>query len=142
MPDLSRVQTLLERVEEAERRLHALRDRIDEVRGDPGLRSGVKYDMVVGAEACIDLAEHVVALSGWPRPGTYAEAFAALSEHGVLDEVLARDLSDLARFRNLLVHGYASVDEERVLDLLQTRLGDFQRFRRSVARWASAGESL
>ena len=34
----------------------------------------------------------------------------------------------MARFRNLLVHGYAVVDDNRVIEILQTRLEDLDAF--------------
>ena len=43
-------------------------------------------------------------------------------------------LQDMARFRNLLVHGYLNVDDERVVEILRTRLGDLETFRTSLAR--------
>ena len=43
----------------------------------------------------------------------------------------------MARFRNLLVHGYAVVDDNRVIEILKTHLGDLDEFRRSLARTAS-----
>ena len=43
----------------------------------------------------------------------------------------------MARFRSLLVHGYAVVDDNRVIEVPQTRLEDLEAFRRSLARTAS-----
>jgi uncharacterized protein YutE (UPF0331/DUF86 family) len=37
---------------------------------------------------------------------------------------LAEELMAMARFRNVLVHLYAEVDEERVLKILRSSLGD------------------
>lgn len=34
----------------------------------------------------------------------------------------------MARFRNLLVHAYADVDEERVLEILHSSISDLDRF--------------
>lgn len=40
----------------------------------------------------------------------------------------------MARFRNLLIHGYQQVDDRRVVENLRTRLDDFERFRTAIAR--------
>lgn len=40
----------------------------------------------------------------------------------------AEDLMAMARFRNVLVHQYAEVDEERVLRIFRTSLGDLDAF--------------
>jgi uncharacterized protein YutE (UPF0331/DUF86 family) len=42
-----------------------------------------------------------------------------------------------ARFRNLLVHGYAKVDDTRVVEILRDRVDDLAAFRIALARAAS-----
>ena len=42
----------------------------------------------------------------------------------------------LARFRNLLVHGYAKVDDTRVVEILRDRVDDLTAFRTALARAA------
>jgi uncharacterized protein YutE (UPF0331/DUF86 family) len=42
----------------------------------------------------------------------------------------------MARFRNLLVHGYLRVDDERVIEILRTCLGDFDSFKSQIAKAA------
>ena len=49
----------------------------------------------------------------------------ATSKLAKLDETIAARIPDYRRliaFRNILIHGYADVDDELVWDLLQTRL--------------------
>jgi uncharacterized protein YutE (UPF0331/DUF86 family) len=54
-----------------------------------------------------------------------------------LDSGAAADLRDTARFRNLLVHGYAKVDDTRVVEILRDRVDDLAAFRIALARAAS-----
>jgi hypothetical protein len=42
----------------------------------------------------------------------------------------------MARFRNLLVHVYERVDDRGVVEILKTRLDDFDAFREQIARAA------
>ena len=42
----------------------------------------------------------------------------------------------MARFRNLLVHGYQRVDDRRVLGILGSHLDDLDAFRANIARSA------
>jgi uncharacterized protein YutE (UPF0331/DUF86 family) len=46
----------------------------------------------------------------------------------VVDSGAAADLRDTARFRNLLVHGYAKVDDTRVVEILRDRVDDLAAF--------------
>ena len=93
----------------------------------------VKYTFVVAAEVCIDVCHHVIAARGLRAPASFADGFSVLAENGMLDGELAVSLGDLARFRNLLVHGYADVDDGRVLDILRTRVVDLDAFSRVAA---------
>ena len=56
------------------------------------------------------------------------------ARRGHLETDLVERLENMARFRNLLVHGYAIVDDARVVEILKTRLHDLDEFRQSVAR--------
>jgi uncharacterized protein YutE (UPF0331/DUF86 family) len=49
----------------------------------------------------------------------------------LVDE-LARRLSSMARFRNVLVHGYDTVNLDIVRDVLEHRLGDLLAFAAAV----------
>lgn len=69
-------------------------------------------------------------------PTSFADVFAVLGETGMLPRDLVPHLERRAGFRNLLVHRYADIDDTRVLELLRTRLGDFEAFRRAIAEVA------
>lgn len=109
-----------------------------ELMADPERLPGVKYLLQCAAEACIDAAEHVIAAEGFRAPETFAEAFTVLGERQIIDSVVQGALEDAARFRNLLVHGYARIDDNRVIEILRTRVDDLDAFRQAVARYAAA----
>ncbi len=94
----------------------------------------VKYSLLEAIEACIDIAAHIVSARGLPRSETYADLFVALGENGILSSYLAARLALMARFRNLLVHGYSQIDNVRVLQLVRERLADIEDFVSQVLR--------
>lgn len=53
---------------------------------------------------------------------------------GPLPDELATSMVAVARFRSLLVQGYADVDDDRVVEILHANLADLASFRREVAR--------
>jgi uncharacterized protein YutE (UPF0331/DUF86 family) len=57
-----------------------------------------------------------------------------LGRHGVVDDEIAGRLSRAVGFRNVLVHQYATVDDERVVAALD-RLDDLERFVQQVGAW-------
>ncbi len=94
----------------------------------------VKYSFVVAIEVCVDIASHLIAARQLRAPATYADGFVSLAEAGLIDQAFAAPLGDMAGFRNLLVHGYARVDDGRVVEILHTRLDDLDRFAQEIAR--------
>lgn len=100
---------------------------------DPTALRAVKYAFVVAIESAIDAAQHVITAEGLRVPDSFADAFRVLRDAGLLDEGSADAMGDAARFRNLLVHGYADVDDERVLSILRSRPGDLRAYRRTIA---------
>ncbi|MGQ4833845.1 MAG: type VII toxin-antitoxin system HepT family RNase toxin [Candidatus Asgardarchaeia archaeon] len=53
-----------------------------------------------------------------PKPSTYSDIFRILCEHDVLPRDMVDILVDMARFRNVLVHGYVRIDKKRVYEIL------------------------
>jgi uncharacterized protein YutE (UPF0331/DUF86 family) len=137
MIDPGRLRDLLDRLSEE---LAHLRRRsgypADELLGDPDRLAAVKYRFVVAIEICIDVGQHIVASDGLRAPTSFVDVFAILAEAGFVPASLVATLQDMARFRNLLVHGYLRVDDQRVVQILTSRLGDFDIFRAEVARTA------
>jgi uncharacterized protein YutE (UPF0331/DUF86 family) len=137
MVDLPRLLALLDRIarETLElRRLAALPDA--ELAPGSDVLAAVKYRFVVAVEAAVDVCRQVAASEGLRAPRDLRDAFVVLVEAGWLP---AGDLTAMAGFRNLLVHGYAEVDDTRVREILRTRLDDLDAFRRAVAQRATGG---
>ena len=136
MVDEARLRTLLDRLRDLEQELDRLRGLgRDAVLQDVDRLNSVKYTFVLAAEVAIDAGQHVIAAEGLRAADTYAGVFERLAAEGWLPEDLAASLGNLARFRKLLVHGYADVDDERVVDLLHgPDLVDLAALRRHLAR--------
>jgi uncharacterized protein YutE (UPF0331/DUF86 family) len=97
-----------------------------------------KYQLIVAAEAALDICNHLAAWKGGRSPRDYADCMAIMAEIGVIDEELSRRLMRMARFRNLLVHQYASVDNREMHRVIRERLGDFEDYLQSVGRYLKA----
>jgi uncharacterized protein YutE (UPF0331/DUF86 family) len=106
---------------------------------DRTAREVVTLNLFVAIQACLDLATHWVADAGWNMPETYADAFAALAEHGVISRELAISLAAAAAFRNLVAHQYGVLDARRIYALANADLGDLDDFCATLAR-ASRGD--
>ncbi|KUG19030.1 hypothetical protein ASZ90_011275 [hydrocarbon metagenome] len=88
----------------------------------------VFYAMMVGIQSAIDIATDLIAEERLRRPASYRETFDILGENKIIPEPLARDLSPLAGFRNVLVHIYWNLDLEQIYAILQQDLGVLKAF--------------
>lgn len=88
----------------------------------------LQHYFLLAIETLLDLGSHVISSEGYDAPGAYADIFRVLRDEGLLGEEEADELMAMARFRNLLVHQYADVDEERVLRIFRTRLEHLDAF--------------
>jgi uncharacterized protein YutE (UPF0331/DUF86 family) len=89
---------------------------------------------LAAAQITIDLANHVIAADGYRVPRDYGDAFRVLAEEGVLDGALATRMVSLAGARNLIVHLYAEVDDERLARAVREGgLDDLSAFAAAIA---------
>ncbi|KXB06147.1 hypothetical protein AKJ53_01215 [candidate division MSBL1 archaeon SCGC-AAA382F02] len=87
-----------------------------------------KHTLQEAIEACLDIANHIIAAKGLQRSETYSGMFQRLAKDMIVEEELADRLGNMARFRNLLVHQYTEVDNRRVHEILQENLDDIEEF--------------
>ena len=83
-------------------------------------------------EICVDLASHIISDSGYRIPKTYADAFKILYEHDVLGKTLFKNMERMAKFRNVVVHQYDTIDAEIVVGILHKHLSDFVDYNEAV----------
>ncbi len=84
----------------------------------------VERTLHLAIEACMDIADHIVADRRLRVPETGDESFEILAEAGLLPAELGSTLASMVGFRNILVHDYARIDKS---------LADFERFRTAIA---------
>ena len=90
-------------------------------------------------QICIDLGAHLLSEINARPPADYAGVFASLAAAGRLDEHLAGRMMQAARQRNLLVHSYLEVDDQRIFESLD-HLDDLRAFAAAVQRLLEAAQ--
>jgi uncharacterized protein YutE (UPF0331/DUF86 family) len=108
---------------------------------DPVKIGAARYYLQVSIEACIDIANHIIASEVYRAPRNYKDAFAVLGENEVIPPDFVPTMQAMAGFRNLLVHLYWEVDDRRLYDFLTTQLGDFDRFVAHVLDFMARAET-
>jgi uncharacterized protein YutE (UPF0331/DUF86 family) len=97
--------------------------------------NSAKYLLILATEAALDICNHLAARRGGRSPEDYADCMAIMGEIGVIDADLRARRMRMARFRNLLVHLYARVDDGEVYRVIREGLGDLERYLASVGRY-------
>ena len=137
--NLDRVRELAGHLRDAVRQLRELGQTSRELFvADPRATNSAKYLLIVAAEAALDICNHLAARRGARSPEDYADCMAIMAELGVIDDDLATRLIRMARFRNLLVHLYARVNDGEVHRVIREDLGDLERYLTSVGRYLKA----
>ena len=94
----------------------------------------VKYSLLEIAEACIDIANHIIAAKGLERVEEYSKMFDVLAKNKIISEGLGRELAKMAKFRNILIHRYAEVKTEYLIRIIKFHLVDVIRFMKEIKK--------
>jgi len=83
-------------------------------------------------ECVIDMCRILVSGLRLGLPADENDLFEKLNKNGIVTPSVKRLLRQMRGFRNILVHEYASVDDELVFKYGKTRLGDFEKIRKQI----------
>ena len=89
----------------------------------------------LAAETVFDIGNHLLAGHFNLHASDYEDVLDRLVGQGVISARLREDLRGLGGFRNVLVHGYLEIDEDRVYRSLQEELAGFDDFAREIERF-------
>jgi uncharacterized protein YutE (UPF0331/DUF86 family) len=99
------------------------------------LRRAVERTLHLAVEACLDIGQHIIARERYRLPEDNQDVIVVLGENDVLPDAMLPNLIAMARFRNLIVHDYARIDNEIVLGIVKQHLDDFDAFARAIVRY-------
>lgn len=102
---------------------------------DIRLKKAVERSLQVAIEACLDIGRHIIAEEGFRYPEDNKDVFQILAEEGIVPRTLLPVLLDMARFRNLMVHDYARIDDAKVYAILTRNLADFDAYARAIVSY-------
>ncbi len=92
----------------------------------------IERTLQIMIEICVDIANHVIGDKKFRVPKSYADTFKVLEEERVLTVEISNTMQQMAKFRNIIVHGYDKVDNAIVINILKNRLNDFLQFKDNI----------
>jgi len=108
---------------------------------DGNLRDAVKYRFIAALEAAFSICNHISVRIG-EIPKSYSNCFHILSDHNIIDEKLADEMSEIAKFRNILVHLYWDISDKQIFEKIKSYTPIFSSFIRKVKNYVEkAGDN-
>ena len=130
------ITTKLSKLRQYQRFLEELQaDTVEEFVSDFKLSGAVERYLQVAVECVIDVGNEIISSLQLQRPERYRDIPYILSEAKIIPKTFAETIASMIGFRNLLVHDYASINLNLVYEFQRTRLPDFEKFTKYIAKW-------
>lgn len=133
-------QEIESKLERLEKRVLTLKDYSDvdleTLEEDDLLKDAIERNFQVALEIVLDISSMIVSYEDLEKQDNYRETIKKLGEEGILQKEFAERFQNAASFRNILVHHYTEVDQEKLHTYLSENLEDFDRFTRETAEYA------
>lgn len=135
--DIERIQ---KRFREIEARLKYLRESAKESKTrfltDHRLAASTERDLEIAIQACLDVADHLIAKLGLELPKKdRKETFSILASHKIIPDALVSNLTSMAGQRNILVHEYLEVERDRIYQTINENLIDIVKFVQAIQKF-------
>ena len=103
---------------------------VSQLESDWRTRRAIERDLQLAVEVVIDVCQRLISLEGQTPATTGADALDRCIKLGIITE--SEPYRKMVQFRNFVVHRYERVDVAYLVDIVNRRLGDFERFRDEV----------
>ncbi|MGZ3775739.1 MAG: type VII toxin-antitoxin system HepT family RNase toxin [Pseudobdellovibrionaceae bacterium] len=102
-------------------------ERVKKQEKDPFFQQGLyELNLQRATQACIDMANVVIAKEGLGLPNSYRQSFEILAKHSILALDLSKKMVSMVGFRNISVHDYDEIKPEIVISIVENHLKDFE----------------
>lgn len=91
-----------------------------------------KYNFIVAIEAMIDICNRIISMKKLGSPQDYSQVIKIMNQKGLFEAALSERLIEMVKFRNMLVHLYWKIEDDRVYEYLKKNLDDFEAFRVAI----------
>lgn len=92
----------------------------------------VERYLQVCIQCCIDIGNYIISRQKLEIPDLETNVFVILAKNKIITNDLADRIKGMVKFRNILVHDYIDIDQEKVYFIITKRLNDFNDFSRAI----------
>lgn len=108
---------------------------MDEYLNNPMIYGSAERFLHLLIECIIDISSHIIADMRYRKPTSNREIFEILYENKIINDSLKEKLSNMAGFRNILVHDYIKLNKKIVYEIIQNNLKDMENFINIIAEY-------
>lgn len=101
---------------------------MEEYLNNPMIYGSAERFLHLSIECIIDISNHIIADMRYRKPTSNREIFEILYENKIINDSLKEKLSNMAGFRNILVHDYIKLNKKIVYEIIQNNLKDIKDF--------------
>lgn len=105
---------------------------LSEYKSDSYLKFSAERLIQLIVEAATDINNHVVVETGNRPPEDYGASFIRASEAGLISRELSERLKGSAGMRNILVHEYMEIDDEKVYKAISLARKEYKEYIKQV----------
>ncbi|MCP5101243.1 MAG: DUF86 domain-containing protein [Chloroflexi bacterium] len=102
----------------------------NQLKADWRTQRAIERDLQVLVEVVIDICQRLISLANQAPAATGNDAISRCIQLGILTDNEA--YQQMVRFRNFIVHRYDRIDAAILIDIVNNRLTDFEKFRNEV----------
>ena len=99
---------------------------LNKYNNDKLLRRYLERTLHLAIESILDIGNHIISDKRFRNPNTNSEIIEILAENEIIKENEEKYIK-MAKFRNIIVHDYAEVDGEIVVNIINNELDDLKK---------------
>jgi|SRR3989344_4956059 len=105
------------------------------------VRRACEKTIELAIETVINVLSAAIALSNFGIPSSEDSIIQIAEKNKILNASLASRIREMKGFRNIIVHKYGEIDDERVYKYLSNELDDFDNFRKQILTFMKHAKS-
>lgn len=101
----------------------------------------IDHGLHLAVQIAIDLAREIITSSNFRKPRNYRETFVILVENKVISVEIGKEMEELAKFRNRLIHEYLFLDQKETYKIFKEKLPFLENFAEETAKFIKSNHA-
>ena len=95
----------------------------------------LRYLLIEAVEAMANICNHILTRVTSQVPKGYPDCFEKLSEAGIITKEFGEKLRKVASLRNILIHKYWEIDDQKIFRSAKENIEDFEQYLREINKF-------